>query len=74
MWFQEWTPKSYAFRCDWSVGSEYGSHSRLNGQRNWGDLYENLMSMKIFTLIINNIFIWALKKMRKVTTASIWIR
>ena len=46
----------------------------------WGGgngLYEHkndhLTSTKIFTLLMNGIFIQALKIMRKVATASIWI-
>lgn len=29
------------------------NHSRLNGQHDWEDLYDHLMSMKTFTLIVN---------------------
>ena len=37
--------------------SQYDRHSRLNSQRNWGNLYDDLMSMRIFTLITNKMFI-----------------
>ena len=39
----------------------------------WGDLYDHLMDTKTFTLMMNRIFIGALKIMRKMATASIWI-
>ena len=42
-------------------------------QHDWGDLYDHLLSTKIFTLIIYKIIIGAPKIMRKVSTASIWI-
>ena len=37
------------------------------------DLYENLMSTRIFTLMMNKIFIKAPKMIRRADTASTWI-
>ena len=45
------------FEKDWTACLEYDNHARLNSQHNWGDLYDHLMSMRIFTLIMNKIFI-----------------
>ena len=64
--------------------SKYDNNSRLNSQLICGGLggggnglYEHkndhLTSTKIFTLLMNGIFIRALNIMRKVATASIWI-
>ena len=63
--------------------SNYDNHSRLNSQLICGGLgggdglYEHkndhLTSTKIFTLLINGMFIRALKIMRELATASIWI-
>ena len=39
-----------------------------------GKTYEHLMSTRIFTLIMNKGFTWALKIMRQRTTSTIWIR
>ena len=61
--------KEVAMTC-----SKYYHHSRLNNQHDWGDLYEHLIDTKTFTLMMNRIFIGALKIMRKMATASIWIR
>jgi hypothetical protein len=38
-----------------------------------GDLYDHLMSKRIFILIMNEIFISALKIMRQMVTGVIWI-
>ena len=38
-----------------------------------GDLYDHLMTTKIFTLIMSRIFIWAPKNMRQMTTGTISI-
>ena len=52
--------------------SKYDNHYRLNGQSSYevGNLDDHLMGMKIFTLIINKIFIQTPKSVRKGTTAS----
>jgi len=42
--------KGHVFERDWTTCSEYDSHSRLNSVGNWGDLYDHLMSTRIFTL------------------------
>ena len=51
----------------------YDNHIRFDSQHNWGNLYDHLMSMRVFILIMIKIFIWAPKIMRKVATTSIWI-
>ena len=40
---------------------KYANHSRLHGQHDWGDMYDHLMSMRIFTLTMSKMFIWAQK-------------
>ena len=44
------------FERDWTTCSKYDNHSRLNSQCNWGNLYDHLMGMRIFTFIVNMIF------------------
>ena len=46
------------------------NHSRLNGQHN-GVLHDHLMSLRIFTLIINKILMSS-KIMRKMARDTIW--
>ena len=53
--------------------SKDDNHSRLNSQHNYGDLDDNSMSMRILTLIVNEIFIRASKIMRKVALPLIWL-
>ena len=43
------------------------------GGKGGGELYDQLMSMRIFTLIMNKIFMIAPKIMRQRTTSTIWI-
>ena len=59
------------FKRDWVTRSNYVYHSRFNNQHNCEDLYDYLISTKIFTLIMNKICIWAPKFMRKVAMASV---
>ena len=63
----------HVFERDRITCSKYDNHARLNNQHNWGNLYYHLKNTTILTLIMNKIFIWALKTMKKVVTASIWI-
>ena len=42
---------------DWTMCSKQVNHSKLNNQHNWGNLYDHLMSTRIFTLVMNEIFI-----------------
>ena len=44
--------------------SKHATHSRLNGQNDWGYLYDHLMSMRLFTLLMDKIFIWAFNNYR----------
>ena len=74
-----WTPISewYVVRCGsksrhqkdvfkryWTTCTKYSYHFGLDSQHGWGDLYDYLMSMRIFTLMTKKIFIWAPKLMR----------
>jgi hypothetical protein len=45
----------------WTICSKHANHYRLNNQHNWEDLYDHLVSIRIFTLTMNKIFIWAPK-------------
>ena len=56
-------PKRYVLKRDWTTCSIYDCHCRSNGQhKGGGDLYEHIISMRILTLIMNKIFIWAPEK------------
>ena len=46
---------------EWTVCSNYDNHSRLHSHIIGGDLYDQLMSMGIFTLIVKEIFTRASK-------------
>ena len=48
-------------------------HFKLNSQCSEGGIYDHVLSTRIFTLIINVIFIQVPKDMRKVARALIWI-
>ena len=67
------TTKRLVSKRDWTTCLEYFNHSRLDSQRNRENLYNYVMSMRIFTLIMNKIFIHAPKIMGKAAIASIWI-
>ena len=49
----------------------YNNIYKLNNQHDCGDLYNYIMNMKNFTLIINKMFIRASKDMRKLVTGLI---
>ena len=51
---------------------KYVDHSRFNSWHNQGDLCDHFMGMRIFTLIVDNIFMWVLKVMTKVVAVSFW--
>jgi len=55
------TKKTHVFKRNCSPCSEYDNHSKLDNEHRFslggGDLYDHLMSTKIFTLIMNEIFI-----------------
>ena len=54
--------------------SKYDNYSKFNNQHDWEDSSDHLMTrIIIFISIMNNIFIWAPKSMRKVAMVSIWI-
>jgi hypothetical protein len=53
--------------------SNYANHPSFNGQHDWGDIYDQLMATRMFTLIMDKIFISGLKIVREVTTTLIWI-
>ena len=53
---------SDVFKRDWSTCSKYDSHSRPNSQHNWGDLYDHLMSIRTFTLLISTLKTYMISK------------
>ena len=63
----------YSLKECWVLNNVMVDDSRLNSQHNWADLYDHLMSMKMFTLILNNKFIWALKFVKQMDMGTIWV-
>ena len=51
---------------------KYDDHYGLNSQHSWRQSYVNLKSTKIFTWIMNKIFIMVVQVMTEVAMASIW--
>ena len=49
--------KRHVFKKDRILCSRYAYHYSLNNEHDWGDLYDQLMSMETFTLRMNKIFI-----------------
>ena len=49
--------KKHVYERNWTARSTYDNHSRFNSQHNLGGTYEHLMSMGIFTFIMNKNFI-----------------
>ena len=48
----EWSTKTdIKKRFDYRL--KYDKHSKLNSGHNWDDLYDHFMTMRIFTLIMN---------------------
>jgi hypothetical protein len=61
-WYVVWCGSKNGYQkymCLKKIGvcSKYVNHFRLNSQHNWGDLYDHFMSMSIFNLMLNKIFI-----------------
>ena len=54
---QEQITKRHVFIKDWTTSLNNDNHSKLNSQHKWGDLYAKIMSIRIFTLIMNKIII-----------------
>ena len=48
--------KRHVFKKNWTAHSKFVNHSTVNNQHNWEDLYDHLMSMSIFTLIMDKTF------------------
>ena len=65
--------RHHEFKRDWTPCSKFVNHSRLTSPHSWGDLYDHLMTSRIFTLIMKRITTWASRLMRKMETATIWI-
>ena len=64
----------YFLERDWTACSKFDNHSRLNSQHNCRNLYEDLTSTRIFTLLMNRQSYTSYTKLRgKVASASIWI-
>jgi len=67
-------------RIMWTTCSKFVNHSRLNSEHYlliylfWGgvDIYDHLMNSRVFTSVMNEIFIWAPEIMRKMATDTIW--
>lgn len=53
------------FNIDWTMCPEYDNHYEFNNQRDRGDLYDQLISTRIFTMTMNKTFILAPKITRK---------
>ena len=51
----------------------YANHSRLDSQHDRRDLYGDLMSTRIFSLVMNKIFVLAPKITRQSDTGTTWI-
>ena len=72
LWTSSLAPKRHVLKKIWTTRSCYANHSWLNSEHDCGDLHDHLMSTRIFTLIMIEIFIWAPKNMRQVATSMIW--
>ena len=53
--------------------STHVNHSRLTSQHSQGDLYDHIISSRIFTLILNKIITQAPKTMKNAATTLSWI-
>ena len=53
--------------------SKHADHSKLKSQHGWGDLYDHLMSKKIYIFMIHKIFVQDPKLMMQTTIGTIWI-
>ena len=53
--------------------STYVDYFKFNSQHNWESLYDQLMSMSIFTLTINKILVGAPTTTRQMHIGMIWI-
>ena len=49
VWIHKQTPKKYVFEKDYSACSKYANHYGLDGQHDWRDLHDHLVSLRIFT-------------------------
>ena len=65
--------KKTCFKKIWDYVLQICYHSKLNSQHDQGDLYDHLISTRISTLIMNKIFMGALKIMTKMAMDMIWI-
>jgi hypothetical protein len=61
------------FERDWITCPNYDRYSRFNSQHNKRHMYDHLANTRIFVLMLNKIFVWALDIMRRVVKTSIWI-
>ena len=55
--------KRYMLEKNWTMCSNYNNHARFYNQHYWENLYDHLMSIRIFTLIMNNIYSYELQKL-----------
>ena len=49
--------QKHVLQKDWTMCPRYDNHSKVNSQLYWGDLYDQVMSTRIFILIVNEIFV-----------------
>ena len=66
---QKRIPNKYVLKKMWTMCSKYDDHSKLNNQHIWENLYDHLISMEIFTFMMNK----GSKITREMARASIWI-
>ena len=66
------TPFKHVFKRGLTTCSKNVLCTMLDSQHDCGDLYDHLMSTRIFTLIMNKLFIWAPKMMRQMAMGTIW--
>ena len=58
------------FRKTITLDTRTFKHSRLNNEHHWRDLCDHLMRKRIFTLIMNKVYIRVQKIMRKFEVAN----
>jgi hypothetical protein len=58
---------------NWTTCSKYDNHYRLNSQHHRVNLYNHLTSKRIFTFMMNTVFVRAPKVTRNKATTFMWI-
>ena len=70
---KNWRQTDICFKTDRTMCPKYANHSKFDWRHDARDLYGHLMSMRIFTLWTNKIFVWAPKIMRQMAIGTIKI-